>query len=91
MKKKEERAVVLTSDTSWHIIAIPTTDREEIEIQTKAMKYRCALSDLDNFLRSQCKYGPSKEVALLEDNLAVMQYVREKLFEICRDNDVDLL
>ena len=54
-------------------------DNQEFELSTKASKMYCTLWELDQWLRSEIKYGGREE----------LDEVRDKLREIMNDNRID--
>lgn len=55
-------------------------DAEDFIIAQKALSYKIALEDMDNWLRSIIKYTEQKTISIQE--------VRDKLHEIMKENDV---
>jgi len=64
------------------VIECEDFDTAEIELALNAGKYKSALFDLDQWLRSQIKYTDIEKMDLQE--------VRDKLWEIIRENEVTL-
>lgn len=60
-------------------------ENEEFEMKINAGKYYCALEDLREFLRSKLKHGD-----LPPETEAVYEEVREKFYDVLKDNEVEL-
>jgi hypothetical protein len=81
------RAVKGSSPFSPAIIIMKATlefnlpeESEEFELARNGAKLSCAVSDFQNYLRSKIKYDE-----LSDEQLAVYEEVREKLFEMLVD------
>jgi hypothetical protein len=65
-------------------------ERESFELAYYGHKYKFAIDDLKNYIRSNLKYGFSNEIKALmsqhkkRDELvdAILEHIREKLYEI---------
>ena len=58
-------------------------DRESFEMAQNAYSYKGVLDDLFNFIRTKTKY--------YEDQTSIsFEELREKLVELCNENDVEL-
>lgn len=61
-------------------------EQEEFRIASNAMNYRMALTDFDNYLRAKLKYEVIPNVELYD----TLSEVRQKLNEICQENEVPI-
>lgn len=61
-------------------------EQEEFEMANKGWKYRSALSEYDNYLRSKIKYDDS----LSDEQFKIYQDVRNKLWEILNEDQLTI-
>lgn len=60
-------------------------DREEFELVLKASNYYSCLWEFDQYLRSELKYKD-----LSDQEYEIKSIVREELYRIMNDNDINL-
>lgn len=58
-------------------------DQDEFEITQNGYKYNSVLRELDNWLRSEIKYGERKDETTLQE-------VRDKLYQLVQDEELRL-
>lgn len=60
-------------------------DQEDFELATSAIKFWHVLWELDQELRAKTKYAPDD---MSDDDYDAYQSIRDKLYELMRDNNV---
>ena len=62
-------------------------DRIEFQDAVNGTRWRLAMWELDQWLRSQTKYAPD---SMSDDTYKALDSCRDKLYEILRDDNLDL-
>jgi len=63
-------------------------DQDDFELATKGGKWYSIVWEMDQWLRTQYKYMPDEEYS--EDSYNAYVEAREKLFELMKENGVNL-